>query len=200
MNEILLSNSGIYAWFILPALIFIARVADVSIGTVRVIFIAGGMKYLAPVVGFFEILIWLLAIGQIMKNLSNPVCYIAYAGGFAMGNFVGIWIAEKLSLGVVLLRVVTKSDAVELVQSLNSAGHGVTSVDGQGANGKVKVIFTIVPRREVEGVVGLIKKFNPKAFYSIEEVGFVEKGIFPAKKNWRINGFKNLFRTIRKAK
>ena len=200
MENILLWSSGFYVWFILPALIFFARVADVSIGTIRLIFVSRGLKYLAPIVGFFEILIWLLAIGQIMKNLSNPVCYIAYAGGFAMGNFVGIWIAEKLSLGVVLIRVVTKKDASELVGYLKSAGYGVTSVDGHGTAGQVKVVFTVVPRREVKSVIGLIKKFNPKAFYSIEEVGFVEKGIFPAKKTWSFFGLVSLFRPFRKGK
>ena len=179
MEDTILLNSAFYAWLILPLLIFLARVADVSIGTVRLIFISRGLKYLAPLVGFFEILIWLLAIGQIMKNLSNPACYIAYAGGFAMGNFVGLWIAERLSLGVVLIRVVTKKDATELVEYLTSADCGVTSIDGHGATGQVKVVFTIVPRREVKRVVDLIKKFNPNAFYTVEEVGYLEKGVLP---------------------
>ncbi|KKL44894.1 hypothetical protein LCGC14_2361130 [marine sediment metagenome] len=181
MEDTILLNSAFYAWLILPLLIFLARVADVSIGTVRLIFISRGLKYLAPLVGFFEILIWLLAIGQIMKNLSNPACYIAYAGGFAMGNFVGLWIAERLSLGVVLVRVVTNKDATELVGYLKSADYGVTIIDGQGATGQVKVVFTIVPRREVKRVVDLIKKFNPNAFFTVEEVGFVEKGILPTR-------------------
>ena len=118
MHGLLLANSWYYTWMLLPFLIFAARVLDVSLGTVRVIFVSRGLKYLAPLVGFFEILIWLLAIGQIMKNLSNPACYIAYAAGFAMGNFVGICVAERLSLGVVLIRVVTKKDALPLVQVL----------------------------------------------------------------------------------
>jgi uncharacterized protein YebE (UPF0316 family) len=200
MGDILLSNSGFYAWLVLPLLIFLARVADVSIGTIRLIFIARGLKYLAPVVGFFEVLIWLLAIGQIMKNLSNPACYIAYAGGFAMGNFVGMWIAEKLSLGVVLIRVVTKKDAIELVGYLKSADYGVTSVDGHGATEQVKVVFTIVPRREVKRVVDLIKKFNPKAFYTIEDVGFVEKGVLPQKQVGAFPSISKLFRPFRKGK
>jgi len=191
---------GFYTWLILPFLIFIARVIDVTLGTVRVIFVSKGLKYLAPIVGFWEVLIWLLAIGQIMKNLSNPVCYVAYAGGFAMGNYVGIIIAERLSLGVVLLRVVTQKDAFELVHSLSSAEYGVTSVDGQGAQGKVNIIFTIVPRKEVKNVVELVKRFNPKAFYTIEEVGFVEKGIFPMRKGRRIGGYKSMFRPFRKGK
>ena len=193
-------DSNLYVWILLPALIFLARVADVSLGTIRVIFISKGLKYFASAIGFFEILIWLLAIGQIMKNLSNPVCYVAYAGGFAMGNFVGISIAEKLSLGVVLIRVITRKNASELVGHLKTGEYGVTSVDGHGTTGEVKVVFTIVPRREVASVVDLIKQFNPKAFYSIEEVGFVEKGIFPIKKNWRSNGFSNLFKPFRKGK
>jgi len=196
MSDLLLLNSEFFAWVVLPLLIFIARVADVSLGTVRVIFITRGLKYLAPIVGFFEILIWLMAIGQIMRNLSNPLCYIAYAAGFATGNYIGIWIAEKLSLGVVLIRVITSKDASELLEYLKSAKYGVTSVDAQGSAGKVQVVFTIVPRREVGSIVNLIKQFNPKAFYTIEEVGFVEEGIFPAKKTW----LNNVFRSFRKGK
>jgi uncharacterized protein YebE (UPF0316 family) len=196
MSDFLLLNSELFAWIVLPLLIFIARVADVSLGTVRVIFVSRGLKYLAPIVGFFEIIIWLLAIGQIMQNLTNPICYIAYAGGFAAGNYIGIWIAEKLSLGIALIRVITSKDASELVQYLKTAEYGVTSVDAKGSAGKVQVVFTIVPRSEVASVVNLIKQFNPKAFYTIEEVGFVEEGIFPARKTW----LNNLFRPFRKGK
>ncbi|HIJ72343.1 MAG TPA: DUF2179 domain-containing protein [Planctomycetes bacterium] len=201
MSETLLLNSTIYAWLVIPSLIFVARIADVSMGTVRVIFISRGMKYLAPVVGFFEILIWLLAIGQIMKNLSNPVCYIAYAGGFATGNYVGILIAERLSLGIVMLRVVTRKQADELVSSLRSANYGVTSVNGEGANGKVKIVFTVVPRKQVAEVVEMVKRCNPKAFYTIEEVGFVEKGVIPIRKKWWSRySFENLVRPFKKGK
>lgn len=200
MGNLLLFNSEFYTWFLLPFLIFMARVIDVSMGTVRVIFVSRGLKYLAPVVGFFEVLIWLLAIGQIMKNLSNPACYIAYAGGFAMGNYVGICIAGKLSLGVVLIRVVTEKDALPLIEHLKSENYGVTSVDGYGTLGKIKIIFTIVPRREVKKVVQFVKRFNPNAFYTIEEVSFVEKGIFPIRKSWRGLHLLRLFRPFRKGK
>jgi uncharacterized protein YebE (UPF0316 family) len=200
MDNVLLLSLTFYTWFVIPLLIFIARIVDVSMGTVRVIFVSRGLKYLAPIVGFFEILIWLLAIGQIMKNLSNPLCYIAYAGGFAMGNYVGICIAEKLSLGIVLIRVVTKIDALQLVEHLKSKNYGVTSVDGHGTSGEVKVVFTIVPRREAPSVVDSIKKFNPHAFYTMEEVGFVEKGIFPIRESWRDFGLLRVLRPFRKGK
>jgi uncharacterized protein YebE (UPF0316 family) len=193
-------GNDLYTLLIIPLLIFVARVLDVTLGTIRVIFVSKGLKYLAPVVGFFEIIIWLMAIGQIMNNLNNPACYIAYASGFAMGNYVGIMIAEKLSLGVALLRVITQKDATELIQSLSSKKYGVTSVDGQGVHGKVSIIFTIVPRKEIQKVVDIIKKFNPKAFYTVEDIGFVEEGIFPLRKNWRNETFEFLFRPFRKGK
>jgi len=191
--------SVFYAWFLLPSLIFLARVADVTLGTVRVIFITREMKFMAPLVGFIEILIWLLAIGQIMRNLSSPICYVAYAAGFATGNFVGISIAEKLSLGVVMIRVITAQDALPLVERLKAENYGVTSIDGHGTSGQVKVVFTLVPRREVPGVVGLIKLFSPEAFYSIEEVNFVEKGVFPIRRSWRDGVLLKLFGPFRKA-
>ena len=89
-------NTTFYTWVLLPFLIFLARIFDVTLGTLRVIFITRGMKYFSALVGFIEILIWLLAIGQIFKNLNNIACYVAYAGGFATGSFLGIYFAEKL--------------------------------------------------------------------------------------------------------
>ena len=193
-------DSPIYAWVVLPLLIFLARIVDVSLGTVRLVFVSRGFKYLAPVVGFFEVLIWILVIGQIMQNLTNPLCYLAYAGGFATGNFIGILIAEKLSLGVVLVRVVTQKEAGELIDRLRERQYGVTAMDGQGASGPVKVIFTIVRRREVAAVVELVKKFNPRAFYSIEEVDSVERGVFPIQRPWHQLYLLRLLRPFRKGK
>ena len=200
MDNVMLANSEIYTWLVLPALIFLARVVDVSMGTIRVIFVSRGLKYLAPVVGFFEILIWLLAIGQIMKNLSSPLCYVAYAGGFAAGNYIGISIAEKLSLGVALIRVVTQKDASPLVERLKTENFGVTSIDGHGTAGQVKVVFTIVQRRQVADVIALIKQFHPNAFYSIEEVGFVERGTFPLSRNWWDSRILRWLKPFRKGK
>ena len=193
-------DSVLYTWFLLPLMIFVARVADVTMGTVRVIFVSRGMKYVAPLVGFVEILIWLMAIGHTMQNLTNPACYVAYAAGFAMGNFVGISIAERLSLGVVMIRVITAQDALPLLERLKTENYGVTSIDGHGTSGQVKVVFTLVPRREVPRVVGLIKMFNPHAFYSIEEVGYVEKGVFPIRQSWRDSFLLKIFRPFRKGK
>lgn len=200
MIEFTSSHSHLFAWVILPILIFLSRIADVSIGTVRVILVSRRLKYLAPVAGFFEVLIWIIVIGQIMKNLSSPACYVAYAGGFAMGNFIGILIAEKLSIGMVLVRVIFSKQASGLLDRLRERRYGVTSIDGQGAGGPVQIVFTIVPRREVQTVVDLVKESNPEAFYSVEEVDFVERGVFPLRRRWHELSFLQLVRPFRKGK
>ena len=195
-----LLNSAIYTWFILPLLIFLARILDVSLGTIRLIFISKGVKYLAPLIGFFEVLIWLLAIGQIMKNLNNVVCYIAYGGGFALGTFLGIFIEEKLSIGMVLVRIITQRDATELISFLQLKGYGVTRVNAEGAYGDVMILFSIIRRTDLKEVVDVITKLDPKAFYSIEDVRFVSEGIFPLKKSGYSGIYLRLFRRIRKGK
>jgi len=181
-------------------LIFLSRVMDVSLGTIRVIFVSRGMKYVAPLVGFVEVLIWLLAVGQIMLNLNNPVCYLAYAGGFAMGNYIGIAIAERLSLGLVLIRIITAKDPSSMIDFFRSANYGVTCIDGRGKTGMVKIVFTIVPRKELTPVVSIIKQFNPQAFFSIEEINSVQSGIFPLRNGSQGNLLTRIFRPMRKGK
>ena len=172
-------NSPLFTWVIIPLLIALARIVDVTLGTIRIIYISRGMKMLAPIFGFFEILIWLMAIGQIMQNLSNPVYYLAYAFGFSGGNLVGIFIEERLAVGRVILRIITQRDATQLVSHLRSAGYGVTTVDAEGAQGPVKLIFTVIDREKIKAVVDSVQTYNPRAFYSIEDVRSVREGIFP---------------------
>jgi len=166
-------------YVILPILIFLARICDVSLGTIRVIFISKGIRYLAPIIGFFEVIIWLLAIGQIMNNLTNFVAYIAYGAGFAAGTYIGMVIEEKISLGLVSVRIITKKDPRELIQYLRLNNYGVTSLDGEGGTGKVKMVFTIIKRQDLLHVVEIIKQFHPNAFYSVDDVKSVGEGIFP---------------------
>ncbi len=169
-------NSDIYTWVIIPVLIFIARIFDVSIGTIRVIFISRGYKFVAPLLGFFEILIWLAAIRQILMNLTNIMSFIAYAGGFATGTFAGMYIEEKISIGKVVVRVITKREATQLIDALKLARHNVTTLDGEGSyGGKVKMIFSIINRKDIKKVIDIIKKFNPNAFYSIEDIRYASE-------------------------
>lgn len=172
-------HSEIFKLFILTLVIFLARICDVTLSTLRIIYTSRGIKFLAPMIGFFEILIWLVAMTQIINNLTNPILYIAYAGGFATGNFIGILIEEKMAIGTVLIRIITQKDAVELISFLKESGCGITYVDAQGAMGPVKIIFTIVKRKDIDKVLKLIRKFNPLAFFTIEDVRSVRKGVFP---------------------
>lgn len=173
-------SAEVYMYILVPILIFLARVADVSIGTIRIIFVSRGTRALAAIFGFFEILIWLVAISQIMHNLTNFANYIAYAAGFAMGNFVGISIERRLFAGSLMVRVVTKRDASMLIEYLNLHGYGVTSFDAQGAKGPVKIIFTVADRNDLDAVLSIVKEFNPNAFYTIEDIRYVaEQNIFP---------------------
>jgi uncharacterized protein YebE (UPF0316 family) len=172
-------ESNLFTWVILPVLIFTARIFDVTLGTIRIVFVSKGKKLLAAVFGFFEVLIWLLAIGQILKNLTNIFCYLAYAGGFATGNFVGLYLEEKLALGTLVIRLITGEDASSLTSFLRERGYGVTIVDAQGVTGKVHLVFMIIKRSQFRKVVKIIRSYHPRAFYSVEDVRHVSKGVFP---------------------
>jgi len=169
MNITVFITPEIYAWVILPMLIFTSRVIDVSLDTIRIIFISKNLKYLAPVIGFFEVLVWLLAMRQIMQHIDNITYMIAYAAGFATGNFVGMYIEQMLSIGKVIIRIISR-DCDSLINTLRSNGCGVTCIDANGLNGSVKIIFSIINRTDADEVIAKIREFNPQAFYSIEDV------------------------------
>jgi uncharacterized protein YebE (UPF0316 family) len=130
--------------------------------------------------GFFEVSTWLFAIGQIMQNLSNPACYLAFAGGFTLGNFLGIHLEGRLAIGTLIIRAITRKDASDLVDALRAANYGVTSIGAQGTTGPVQIIFTVIKRRDLERVTEIIRGFDPKAFYSVDEVQSAAEGVFPA--------------------
>ncbi|MEA1886401.1 MAG: DUF2179 domain-containing protein [Bacteroidota bacterium] len=171
-------DSGAFSYLVLPLLIFVARIADVSLGTIRIIFVARGMRNIAPVIGFFEILIWLLAISRIFKDLDNWVAYLAYAGGFAAGNYIGMLLEERLAIGHEMIRVITKTEAGELVMALKDSGFGVTSIKATGVEGEVGVVYIIVKRSMVKPVLKIINDYNPRALYTIEGVKLVNREVF----------------------
>ncbi len=194
------TDSVLFSYVIMPLLIFLARICDQSIGTLRIIFVSKGKRNIAPFLGFFEVLIWIVAISKIMQNLDNYVNYIAYAAGFATGNLVGMIIEEKLAMGIQMIRVFANERGIELVQLLNSNGYGATSVEAHGAREKVYLVYTIVQRNELENVTGLINTFNPKAFYTIEDVKAANEGIFTPHKQNALTNFSNILRNWRKGK
>jgi uncharacterized protein YebE (UPF0316 family) len=193
-------SSELFAWVILPLLIFFCRICDVSLGTIRVIFIAKGLKYIAPAIGFFEVIIWLLAIGQVMNNITNVACYIAYGGGFAAGTLLGMTVEERLSLGTVIVRVISNEDISGLVSFLRERSFGVTITDGEGSKGKVKIILSVIKRQDQEEVLRGIQRYLPRAFYSVEEIRSVAEGVFPEKRSSLLFNHRDPFGFFRKGK
>ncbi len=164
--------------------IFFARIADVSIGTIRIILISKGYRSIAPLFGFIEIMIWLAAISTALDHLTSIYSYIIYAGGFAMGNYVGMFLEAKLPIGNKALRVVTSRGASALPLQLREEGFGVTTVDGRGMKGPVSIIYSLIPKKEVKRFMDIVIVLEPEAFVTIEDVrsyksGFFTRKIFP---------------------
>ena len=193
-------DSPVFQWVILPLLIFTARIIDVSLGTLRIIFISRGRRLLAPLMGFFEVLIWLLAISQIFQNLQNPACYIAYAAGFAGGSYVGMAIENRLAIGLQIVRIITKFFVPELIEKLKAHGYGLTTLQGEGAAGPVTVIFTIVKRKDLAEFVDIIQSVNPKVFYTVEDIRMAKEGVYPLAKPRRVRSVLHRLLLVRKGK
>jgi len=173
--EVAFLDSNWFTYGLLPLMIFLSRIVDVTLDTLRIVFISRGNKVVAPILGFFMILIWLIAITRIMENLDNVTTYLAYAAGFAVGNYVGLRVEEKLALGMQIIRVVTGKNAGELIKSLRDKGFRVTAVDAEGKDGSVHVIFLITKRQLIPEVIAIVNNYNSRAFYSIEDVRSVNQ-------------------------
>ncbi|MGC9355800.1 MAG: DUF2179 domain-containing protein, partial [Mariniphaga sp.] len=145
-------DTAFFTYFLLPFLIFLSRIMDVTIGTIRIVMVSKGQKFWAPLLGFFEILIWLLAISRIFENLDNWACYLAYAAGFATGNYIGLIIEQRLAMGIVKIQIITRRSATELIQNLKSAGYGITHHEAKGSSEDVSIIYSIINRNEIQKV------------------------------------------------
>ncbi|MFO7879305.1 MAG: DUF2179 domain-containing protein [Bacteroidota bacterium] len=157
-------------WILIPAFIFVARILDVSIGTLRLILMGRGYKKIAPILGFIEILIWVIAISKIMENLNNWMNYIFYAAGFSAGTYIGMYIEEKLAIGKVGVRIITRRGAEKLIKSIGANGFGVTYIEARGNKEDVHVIFTTCKRKRLNELLALVHDYNPNAFYTIEDI------------------------------
>jgi len=171
-------NSPYFDYIFLPLMIFCLRICDVTLDTLRIIFMTKGYRNLAPVIGFFEILIWITAISRTMQNLNNNwLYYIAYAGGFATGNYVGMLVDEKLAIGHELIRVISRTGSDVMAIALRSAGFGVTTIKAFGMEGEVEILFVVVNRKNLKNAIEIIQKHNPNAFFTIENVHFVNRPV-----------------------
>lgn len=153
---------------IIPLLIFLARIFDVSIGTVRMIMVISGHRIASAALGFIEVLIWVLAVGGAVKHLDNPLALLAFAGGFATGTLVGMAVEQRLAIGFRVVRVINPKPGVDLAGAIRSKGFMATRIDGRGRDGPVEIVFLTVRRRVVRELLESVAKITPDAFVSVE--------------------------------
>lgn len=165
-------------WVVLPILICSARILDQSIGTLRLIFLSKGMKKITPFLAFFESLIWLIAVSQILKHMDNFMTFIAYGLGFALGNYIGILLEEKISIGNAIVRIFPHTDTTDFIEYMKLNNFGYTLMNAEGSKGPLKIIFSIVKRKHLSEFLNKTNEILPDSFYTVEDVKSVKQGIF----------------------
>lgn len=159
-----------------PLIIFALRILDVSISTVRTILIIRGHRVLVPLLGFFESLIWVLAVSAAIRNLNSPFHVIGYAAGFATGNSVGLWIEGRLALGLSAVRIISADVGSGLAGQLRESGHGATVFSGEGHHGPVSLIYSVVQRRELTTLLRMVEATDPEAFVAVDDPRSMRRG------------------------
>lgn len=157
-------------------LIFAARVVDVSLGTVRTIMLVRGKRLVATVIGFFEVLIFITVLQKVLGSLDAWYGFVAYAGGFATGNYVGSMIEEKLAIGFLTVQVVSMNCPYAIVQKLRNMGFGVTVIQGQGREGDRLILQTYLRRKDLNKIISSIDELDPKAFITVMDAKSLKGG------------------------
>jgi uncharacterized protein YebE (UPF0316 family) len=175
------TDLGIAHPAVLTAAIFLARILDVSLGTVRTIVVFRGHRILAAAIGFVEIIIWVLAAGQVLQNLGAWYLIIAYAAGYGAGNYIGIWLESKMALGREMVSAISFRADGGLARLLRERGFRAIDVDADMGRGPpVDLVFTVTRRRRVPELVRTILEADPEAQYSVTDVKFAHEGFDPA--------------------
>lgn len=159
-----------------PLVIFGLRIIDVSFSTVRILLSVRNQRFVVPIIGFFEVLLWLLAAGNAIRHLESGWHVLGYAAGFSSGSMVGLWIEEKLAIGLGTMRIISRRTDAQLATNLRALGCGVTEFIGQGREGKVDVVYTVVQRRAIRRVLDEVERLDPDAFVTVEEPREIRRG------------------------
>jgi len=158
---------GDMAWYI-PVLVFVARIGDVSIGTIRTIFVISGWKWRATALGFVEVIIWALAIAGLITEITNPIMLVSYAGGYAAGNLVGISIENRLAYGVRIVQFMNRDVHRNLSREVRELGYRVTRVQGEGRDGAVEMGYVVVKRRNLRELLRELDEMSPNMVVTVE--------------------------------
>ena len=159
-----------------PLLIFGLRIVDVSLNTVRMLLAVRGFKRVVPVIAFFEVIIWITAVGHAVQYVDSPLHLLGYAGGFATGTAVGLWLEERMALGWAALRVMSAHGGVEIAEALRDLGFGVTEFPAQGRDGRMEVVYAVLRRRELPAALAQVSRWDPDAFMTVEEPRAIHRG------------------------
>jgi uncharacterized protein YebE (UPF0316 family) len=162
--------------------IFFARIVDVSMGTLRVILLVKGQRKIAALLGFFEVMIYLIVLGKVVGNIDKPFLIIVYCLGYASGNYVGSKIEEKLSIGRLLVQIIVKEIKCGIVDALRDAGFGVTIFEGEGMDGSSYMLSVITERKKVNELKEIINKLDCGAFLTTMDVRSSLGGYFQPKR------------------
>jgi len=167
------------AW-LMAGLIFLLRVSDMTLDTLRVLVVMRGRKAIAWILGFFQAGIFVLAISSVLENLNNPLNIAGYAAGFATGNVVGMLIEERLAIGHILLSIVSPRRGSAIAENLRDEGYAVTEVPARGKDGMVSLLYVNVLRRNTDRVKKLANEIDPEAFITAEDVRPIRHGFWRA--------------------
>lgn len=171
-------------------LIFFARIVDVSLGTMRMVSVINGRRRMALCIGFFEVLIWILVVAKVVDAApDHPLLAVAYAAGFAAGNFIGITIEGKIAFGGEVIRVFTRKGD-DMAQDLRNAGFRVTRFEGAGRDGPISLLFIKIERRKHKALTTLVRDIDPDCFYTVEPL---RQASLPAAAAAPIGGWRAVF-------
>ncbi|HJR64550.1 MAG TPA: DUF5698 domain-containing protein [Gemmatimonadaceae bacterium] len=159
-----------------PFLIFGLRIVDVSLDTLRVLLAVRGRGGVAGILGFFQALIWIVAVGNAIAHLDSWLHILGYAAGFGTGTLVGISIEHALAYGLSTVRIVSQHGGVEIAQALRDRGYGVTEMTGFGRDGKVEIVNSVVQRQHLEEIMTIVDQWDPDAFVTAEEPKILRGG------------------------
>ena len=165
-------------------LIFLLRMVDVSMAIMRMIIAVRGQRGLAALIGFFEVLLWLLAVGAALEHLGSPLHVVGYAAGFAAGNYVGVWLEGRFAMGINVVRAVFRAErqgealtaGAAAAHQLREAGFAVTEMGGRGKESDVDILNVVVPRRQVPRVLRVVQEADPQVFATVEEIRSAQGG------------------------
>ena len=160
--------------------IFFLRIGDMSLDTIRMLFVIRGRKRLVWALGFAQSLLFVVAIGSVLSNLNNVITILAYAAGFATGNVIGILIEERMAIGYLQFTIISSNRGAVIAKQLRTSGHAVTEIPARGKNGTVTMLQTNVKRKDMDNIETIVLEADPDAFITLDEVRPVRRGYWRA--------------------